>query len=155
MKPSLLALALATTLALAACQRDAEPAPAATPEPAAEAPAAATDPVAATDATEVAPSPPTADAGAFDTKGFAGEFGATGTSLEIAGDGTYRLREQAESAGADLETAGTWTAEANGKHLLLDPHSKAEPDRHYEIVSHDELRAADGSHSLRRMEPGK
>ena len=56
----------------------------------------------------------------------------------------------AESANADLATDGTWTVEADGKHILLDPNSKAEADRRYEIVSHDELRAVDGGQSLGR-----
>ena len=92
---------------------------------------------------------------AFDTKGFAGRFGATGTSLEIVADGTYRLSVHAESANADLETDGTWTIEADGKHILLDPVSKAEADRRYEIVSHDELRAVDGGQGLSREGSGK
>ena len=152
MKQYLLAVAFAT-LALAACKREAEPAPA--PEPAVVVPAE-TAPAAETDATDVVDHASAAgDAVAFDTKGFAGRFGATGTSLEIGADGTYRLGIHAESANADLETDGTWTVEADGKHILLDPNSKAEADRRYELVSHDELRAADGSQSLRREGAGK
>jgi copper homeostasis protein (lipoprotein) len=146
MKQYLLAVAVAT-LAIAACKREAAPAPVA--EPAVVAPAATTAPAAGTDATDVVDnSAPAGDAVAFDTKGFAGKFGAAGTSLEIAADGTYRL------AGADLETDGTWTVEDDGRHILLDPNSKAEADRRYEVVSHDELRAADGSPSLRREGSG-
>ena len=153
MKHYLLAVALAT-LALAACKREAEPAT--TPEPAVVAPAATTAPAAGTDATEVADhSSPAGDAVAFDTKGFAGEFGAPGTSLEIGADGTYRLSVHAESADAELATDGTWTVEADGKQILLDPTSKAEADRRYEIVSHDELRAVDGGQSLSRETSGK
>ena len=153
MKQTLLAVALAT-LVLAACKRDAETAPA--PAPAVAAPAATTGPAPATDAIETIDHAAPADAAvAFDTKAFAGRFGATGTSLDIAADGTYHLSVRAESAGADLGTDGTWTVEADGKHILLDPNSKAEADRLYEIVSHDELRAADGSQSLRRDGTGQ
>ena len=157
MKQCLLAVAIAT-LALAACKREAEPAP--TPEPAVVAPAATTDPAvgthaAGTDATEVVDhASPAADVATFDTKGFAGKFGAAGTSLEIGADGTYRLSIRAESANADLETDGTWTVEPDGKHILLDPNSKAEADRRYEIVSQEELRAVDGSQSLSREGTG-
>ena len=146
MKHYLLAVAIAT-LALAACKRDAEPAPA--PVPAVVAPAETTDHASGTNAT-VDHSSPAGDVAAFDTKGFAGKFGATGTSLEIGADGTYRLSVHAESAAAELETDGTWTVEADGRHILLDPSSKAEPDRRYEIVSNDELRAVDGGQGLRR-----
>ena len=151
MKQYLLAVAIAT-LALAACKRDAEPAPA--PEPAI-APAETTDPAPGTDATDVVDHSSPAEVVAFDTKGFAGRFGATGTSLDIAADGTYRLGVHAKSANANVETAGTWTVEADGKHILLDPSSKAEADRRYEIVSHDELRAVDGGQSLGREGTGK
>ena len=147
MKQYLLAVAIAT-LALAACKREAEPAPA--PEPAVVAPAETTAPAAA-DATEVVDqSTPAGDAVAFDTKGFAGTFSATGIRLEIAADGTYRLNQHAESANADLTTEGTWTVEADGRQILLDPNSKAEADRSYDIASHDELRPLDGSESLGR-----
>ena len=138
--PTVIAFAF---LALAACKREAEPAPA--PEPAVVAPVATTAPAAVADQSASA-----GDAIAFDTKGFAGRFDAPGTRLEIGPDGTYRLSVQAGSAGADLETAGTWTVEADGNQILLDPNSKAEADRRYDIVSHDELRAPDRSQSLRR-----
>ena len=153
MKQYLLAVAIAT-FALAACKREAEPAPA--PESAVVAPAETTEPAAGTDATEVVDhSSPAGDVVAFDTKVFAGRFGATGTSLDIGSDGTYQLSVHAESANAELVTDGTWTVEADGKHILLDPASKAEADRRYEIVSHDELRAVDGGQSLGREGTGK
>ena len=154
MKQYLLAVAIAT-LALAACKREAEPAPAPAAEPAVAAPAVAPGPAAGTDAVETVDHSTHAGDVAFDTKGFAGKFGATGTSLEIGADGTYRLSMRAESANADLKTDGTWTVEADGKHILLDPNSKSETDRRYEIVSHDELRAVDGGQSLSREGTGK
>jgi len=148
MKQYLLAVAIAT-LTLAACKRESEPVP--SPEPAVAATAETPEPAAGTDATEVVDQqPPAGDAVAFDTKAFAGTFSATGVRLEIAADGTYRLNVHAESANADLTTDGTWTVEADGKHILLDPNSKAEADRRYEIVSQDELRPMDGSESLGR-----
>jgi len=153
MKQYLFAVAIAT-FALVACQREAAPGPA--PEPAVVTPTETTDPAAATDATDVVDhSSPAGNVVAFDTKGFAGTFGATGTNLDIAADGTYRLSVHAESANAELETDGTWTVEADGQHILLDPNSKADADRRYEIVSHDELRAVDGGQSLGREGTGK
>lgn len=149
MKPILLAVAVAT-LVLAACTREAEPAPAS--ESAVVTPAETTGPAAATDATAVVEhASPAGDVVAFDTKGFAGRFGAAGSRLEIAADGTYRYNPGTD---AGLESQGTWTAEANGKQILLDPDSKSEADRRYEVVSHDELRASDGSQSLRREASG-
>ena len=35
---------------------------------------------------------------------------------------------------------GTWTVEDGGKRVLLDPNSKSEQDRSYQIVSNDEIR---------------
>lgn len=140
----LLTMAILAALALAACKRDAEPV--AAPEPA---PATATQPAA--EAPTPAPAAPEAVA-AFDTKAFAGNFGAPGTTLEIQADGIYHLSVHAESADADLVTNGTWTLEPDGKHILLDPDSKAEADRRYEMTSMDELRANDGSQPLRRQQ---
>lgn len=151
MKPYLLAVAVAT-LALAACKREAEPAPA--PEPAVVAPAETAEPAAATDATAVIEHASPAGDVAFDTKGFAGTFGAAGSSLEIAADGTYRLSAATQGSDDGLQSQGTWTVEADGKQILLDPDSKAEADRRYDIVTHDELRALDGGPSLRREASG-
>jgi hypothetical protein len=151
MKRSLPAVAIAAML-LAGCNRPAEtdapaaPVPApqeqvatpAEPEEMAGPPAGATDAIAVIDHAA-----PGGDA-AFDAKAFAGDFAAGGTSLSISADGTYVLTVRAESAGADLSSGGTWTVQADGRELLLDPEDKSEPDRLYRIVSNDRLRADDG-----------
>ena len=156
MKRSHLTLGFAVTVAIAttACQREAEPVPAASPAAAEITPDDVRDPAPApaTDATEVADmTSPTADAPRdFDTKAFAGTFAAPGTTLTVETDGRYRMSVHAESANADLESAGTWTLEADGKHVLLDPESKSDPDRRYALISNDELQPVDGGEPLRR-----
>ena len=156
MKRFLLALgAVPAAIGMSACQRDAEPASATSPaaeitpddvrDPA-PAPAPATDATEVTDMTS-----PAADAPrGFDTKAFAGTFVATGTTLAIEADGPYPMSVDAESANADLESAGTWTLETDGKHVLLDPESKSDPDRRYALVNNDELQPVDGGEPLRR-----
>ena len=153
MKQYLLAIAVAT-FALTACKRDPEPTPAPEVAPAVvEAPMP--ESTATTDATTtVDPASPPGDTAGLEVKAFAGTFSETGTSLELAAEGTYRLNMHAESANADLATDGTWTIEADGRHVLLDPTSKSEADRRYEIVSRDELRAVEGGQSLGREGAG-
>ena len=160
MKQIYLTLGFAFTVAIVAtaCQRDADPTPDASPAAAeitpddirdpAPAPAPATDATQTGDATS-----PVADAPrGFDTKAFAGTFAAPGTTLTIDTDGSYRMIVHAESANADLESAGTWTLEPDGKHVLLDPESKSDPDRRYALVSNDELQPVDGGEPLRRSD---
>ena len=153
MQKTLAIAALAAVLTLAACARDAEPAVEPAPAVTAAAPAATATPapIPGTDAIAAVAQPDPATDTAFDSKAFAGNFAAAGTHLEIQADGIYKLTVHAGSAGADLASPGTWTLEPDGRHILLDPESKAEADRRYEIVSNDELRATDGSgQSLRR-----
>jgi len=156
MKHALFATA-ALALLLAGCNRQAEPeapvadaatqAPAQAPIP----PDAVADPTAGTDAIAVIDhGSPVDDGVAFDTKAFAGTFGADGTSLAIGADGSYTLTVHAESADADLTSSGTWTVQADGRELLLDPGDKSEPDRLYRIVSNDRLRAVEGGQFLDR-----
>lgn len=157
MKRFLTAFAITGTLILVSgCKREAEPAPvpetapAAAEQPASDMPAPAT--TATTDAISVVDhNSPVGDNKTFDARAFAGTFEALGASLEIQADGVYRLNLRAESAGADPASIGTWTLDSDGKHILLDPESKAEADRRYEIVSLNELRPLDGTESLRRM----
>lgn len=146
MKQALLALALAT-LALGACDRAPAPQPAPATDAAAE--TAATTP-AATDTVDVADdASPAASVAAFDSKAFAGRFAASDSSLEVLADGSYRRED------ANVASDGTWTLEADGKHILLDPNSKASADRRYEIVGQDELVEVDGSQRLRREGTGQ
>lgn len=154
--PLTLGFAFAIAVGATACQRDAEPAPDASPaatkitpddvrDPA-PAPAPATDAMQTSDATS-----PVADAPrGFDTKAFAGTFAAPGATLTIDSDGRYRMTVRAESANANLTSTGTWTLEADGKQILLDPDSKSDPDRRYTLVSNDELQPAGGGEPLRR-----
>ncbi len=158
---------LPLALALAACKPAAEPAAtsAATPE----APTAPVESgsVVGTDATAVVNHDQPDPAG-FDRKAFAGSFAGTvpcadcpgiETHLAIDADGTFELDETYQDRDAGVRTTGTWTIDADGKRLLLDPDTKDAADRHFEIVSKDEIRmlGADGSpieselnYSLRR-----
>lgn len=146
-------LLAAGALVLGACERPSgtpADAPATDDAPRVEAPAAA-DEVGDVDAIRVVDRGPVAGAAAdFDVKAFAGTFAAEGATLQLASDGTYTLVVHAESADADLTTAGTWSVEADGAELLLDPDSKDESDRRYAITSNDALTALDGGQVLRR-----
>ena len=128
MNRPLLLLALLAALAATACKPQAP----ATPEPAAQ---AAAEPGPA--AVESAPSTSPADL-PFDTKGFAGTFATADTKVILNADGTYKL------TGA-TQGDGTWTAEENGKRIRLDPNSKAEEDRLYTVVSHEQIDQVDAS----------
>lgn len=87
----------------------------------------------------------------FDRRAFAGMFSGTlpcadcpgiDTRLHLGDDGTFHLAETYRDRG-DAQTAGTWTVDAAGTRLLLDPDVKDAPDRHLAIVSNDELRMLD------------
>lgn len=112
---------------------------------------ATTEPAGVIDATRVVDRAPVADAApGFDVKAFAGVFVAEGARLQLATDGTYAFTVHAESAGADLVSTGTWTVEAGGGEVLLDPDSKAGADQRFKIVSADRLVAVVGGRVLRR-----
>lgn len=133
-------------LSLAACKQQAEPAPA---TPAAE-PAPAPAPEATVQASH---SDLTAKSGDVDLKAFPGTF--TGilpcascpgidTRLELGVDGAFTLTETYQGeADSPVVVEGTWTVEDGGKRVLLDPNSKSEQDRSFEIVSSDEIRLLD------------
>ena len=122
---------LVTTLA--ACQ------PQSTTSEAALAPADAVAPSspAQADAAPAAPQAATATVSAPDPRAFAGRFVAGSTTVELRGDGSFQLRE------ADAGFDGTWTTEADGTRIRLDPGSKAEPDRLFSIGSVDEIHPVD------------
>ena len=132
-------LPAAMTVPLAACKPQAEPAAPAPAEPAA--PAAA--PVA-----DAPPAPAT-----FDAKAFAGTFSGTlpcahcpglATKFARAADGTYTVEETYQDRKVEpLKGDGTWTAEADGKRIRLDPNSKADQDRMFEVITNDEIRQLD------------
>ena len=150
-----LTVALAV-LALAACQREV-PAPVAA---GATAPAAvpATDatPVVATETTMaqagVQPGP-----GTIDNKAFAGKFSGTlpcadcpgiDETLELGTDGNFTLTDvYRERPQGTFTMQGTWSTDADGKRIRLDPGSKTEADRLFAIDDNDTLvpLAADGA----------
>ena len=142
---------LPLALALAACKPAAEPASAPTAK--AEAPAAPVESgsVAGTDATAVV-NHDRPDPAGFDRKAFAGAFAGTvpcadcpgiETHLAIDADGTFKLDETYQDRDTGNRTTGTWTVDADGKRLLLDPDTKDAADRRFEIVSKDEIRMLD------------
>jgi copper homeostasis protein (lipoprotein) len=134
-------------VSLTACKQEAEPA-AATPTATVEAvPAPAPVPEMTPQASD---SDLTAKSGEVDMKAFPGIFAGTlpcascpgiDTRLELQVDGPFKLTESYQGkTGAPAVVEGTWTVEDGGKRVLLDPNSKSEPDRSYEIVSNDEIR---------------
>jgi copper homeostasis protein (lipoprotein) len=140
MNQKLLALACLAALTLSACNKptEAPAAPAETPK-----------------AAEVAPAVPAAEAPkpGFDTAAFAGGFSGTlpcadcsgiDTKIEFKADGSYAIDEtyQGKKDG-NAKGDGSWTAEQDGKQLRLDPNSKSDSDRLFEVVSHDEIRQLD------------
>lgn len=147
--------ALFATVAIAGCRREAPAEAVASPEPArTDAAAEAPAPVAAETA---APATSSADA-PFDIKGFAGTFsgvlpctGCTGIDgrLALNADGTFSLDETRRGDGGDSDARleGTWTVEADATRIRLDPDSKSQDDRLFEILSNDGIRALtpDGS----------
>ena len=140
-----LVLALLPIALLAACNRPADTAavtPAATVaapatiEAPAPAPATAAAPVGMSDA------PAPGEHTTFDAKGFAGTFGDSNSAVTFTADGAYSMTT--ESVAAKAPDTGTWTLEPDARHIRLDPNSKAEQDRVYELVSNDELHGTDG-----------
>lgn len=128
MNRKLLALACLAALAIAACKREEAPAPAAA-EPA---------PAAAPAVVESAPTGETAaTAASFDMKAFAGTFSAGATTIELKPDGTYLAKD------GDQQMDGTWTAEEGDTRIRLDPNTKAQDDRLFQIGGNDALVAID------------
>ncbi|MDH7452493.1 copper resistance protein NlpE [Luteimonas composti] len=144
-------------LALAACAPDSATAPApgtGTEAAGKSAEAALADPMLeGSDASAVVRHDPQ-DPQGFDRKAFAGRFAGIlpcadcpgiEMRLEIASEGTFALRQTYQARDTTTSLTGTWTVDEAGKRLLLDPDSKDEADRVFEIVSRDELRALDAS----------
>jgi len=145
MTKPLIALACLTAFAVAGCK----PEPA---EPAAEAPAVAETAPAAVAITPTGAALSSHNAG-FDMKGFAGTFGGTlpcascpgiDTTLVLNPDGSYAISEAyQDEPGPAIEMDGTWTAEANGQRIRLDPNSKTEQDRLFAIASQQQITQLD------------
>lgn len=133
-------LAIAT-----ACKREPEATPEAAPASAIAAPE--TNPV---DATAAVENTPATDAGSamLDTKALAGRFDDGESVLELRADGSYVQTLQA--GGNPISTDGSWSA-VDSDGLLLDPNSKSAADVRFQVVSNDELRSGDGTHTFRRV----
>lgn len=147
MNQKLLAIACIGLFAVAACKKS-EPVETAAPEPAAVPVEQAPAPVAVeSEAARSAADVP------FDTKGFAGRFvgmlpcadcPGIDTRITLNADGTFELLETYQDRKVKTTPVdGTWTVEADDKHIRLDPNTKAENDRLYEILSNDEIRPLD------------
>ena len=162
-------LALSVVL-VAACQRSEPAADATATADAAPAAEPATAPVEETSKV-VSTDGGAADAGDLDLRAFAGTFNGTlpcascpgiETELTLSSDGTFAMTETyIDEADGARQLQGTWAAEEDGARLRLDPDSKSENDRVYEIVSNDEVRMLDPGaqriesdldYSLRRSE---
>ncbi|MFC3717502.1 copper resistance protein NlpE [Luteimonas soli] len=146
---------LAAAIAMAGCKPStdaAAPEDSATPAPAvapvANEPAADEHPTDVLREVDNAPAPE-----GLDVRAFAGSFEGTlpcadcpgiDSTLTLNADGTYSLHDAyRESDGATNDVTGTWTVEEAGKRIRLDPNSKQDQDRLYEVVSDDELRMLD------------
>jgi uncharacterized lipoprotein NlpE involved in copper resistance len=149
---TLFALALcACALALAACKPSSDTtAPAGADAPIATAAPATADEARTDVLREVDHSP--APEG-LDVRAFAGSFKGTlpcadcpgiDSTLELKGDGSYATHDVYQERDARFDSTGTWTVEEAGKRIRLDPDSKDEVDRLYEVASNDELRMLDG-----------
>jgi len=145
MNRKLLLIALASTLAIAACK------PQAPAEPAADTAPAAAPAEPAPVAVESAPAKVAEDV-PFDIKGFAGTFSGTlpcadcpgiDTKITLKPDGSYMLHETYQGKKGSFDGDGTWTAEENGQRIRLDPNSKSENDRVFAVKSKDEIETLD------------
>ncbi len=146
MHRTLLAIALAATIATTAgCK----------PYEAAEAAAAPAAPAASVDAVTavVDHGSPAGDAKGFDTKAFAGTYAGMlpcadcpgiDSTIAFTPEGSYTLSETYQDADqSSFVSKGTWSLRGDGKAVLLDPEDKDEYDRSFAIVSPTELRALD------------
>lgn len=143
MNQKLLALACLAALALSACNKPAEAPSAPAEAPKAAEPAPAPAPAAAAQAPKAG----------FDLAAFAGGFNGTlpcadcpgiETKLELKGDGSYNIDETyQDKKDGNHKGDGSWTAEEDGKRLRLDPNSKSDSDRLFEVISNDEIRLLD------------
>ncbi len=138
MNQKLLTLACAglATLAIAGCKPQ-------VPAPPAE-PAVEVAPAAPAASAETARRAASSASPALDQKGFAGTFAGGTSTITLNADGTFGLKD------GKAAFEGTWTAEADGARIRLDPNSKAEPDRLYAVVGQDEIRPLEGGNALQR-----
>ncbi len=125
-------------------------APEAAPQPLPEAGSneKAADSTPSVDASAVVEHTPAAGIAVADTKALAGKYGDGESVLELRADGSYLQTLQV--GGSSITADGSWSASGE-KALLLDPSSKAAEDARFDIVSNDELRAADGARTFKRI----
>lgn len=162
---------LTAAMLMAGCQQQSAP-----PPPPAEAPAST-----AAAAPEVSPDSKADDKAdayeafvpsgpALDQRAFAGRFNGTlpcascpgiDTDIEIKDDYSFVLTETyKESKDAPTRIKGSWSAEQDGHVMRLDPDSKSENDRLYQVLANDEIKQLDAegkpmvgtaNYSLRRV----
>ena len=135
MKSTSVALACLVLIALAGCQPEStEPV-----APVENLPAAVAVEVA------VANAVPSERTSTFDQRSLAGTFtgtaGGVESALALAADGSFVLSETQAGSNDKGTIDGTWTVEAEDRHVRLDPNSKAEPDRLFAITSSDRITA--------------
>ncbi|MGO1073176.1 copper resistance protein NlpE [Lysobacter sp. CA199] len=160
MNQKLLALACLAAFALSACNKPTE----VTPAPAETAKTAETTPAPTAEPAPEAPKP------GFDAAAFAGAFSGTlpcadcagiDTKIDLKADGSYAIEESYQGKkDGNFKGDGSWTAEEDGKRLRLDPNSKSDNDRLFDVVSHEEIRLlnqegkaidSQANHSLKRV----
>ncbi len=140
-------LLLCGSLALFGC-KPTTPDPLPEPVPEADTGTAAAQADPGIDATAVIENTPAGDGERIDAKQLAGKFGDGESVLELRDDGSYLQTLQA--GGSSITADGSWSS-SDSTSLLLDPNSKSAEDARFEVVSSDELRAADGSRTFRRI----
>ncbi|HTL15029.1 MAG TPA: copper resistance protein NlpE [Thermomonas sp.] len=143
-----LAFAIAALAALAGC-KPTEPAPAPAAAPADATPAA---PAPSAVVAEVDHGSPAGDNTAFDVKAFAGTYAGTipcadcpgiDMSLAFTPEGRYQQTLRYQERDTSSASDGTWTLDADGRRIHLDPTDKGAQDSWVEIVSPTELRLLD------------
>lgn len=115
------------------------------PPPPPPPPEAPPQPLPGTDAVIVAQqSGPTSASPDFDSRAFAGTYSGGTTRLDIGAEGQFALDESGQT------TAGTWTLQAGGKTIVLDPDAKGDTDRLLQLEPDGSVRIAGGA-TLRRQ----
>lgn len=87
--------------------------------------------------------PAAADPG-FDARAFAGTYTGGTTRLDIGAEGQFALDESGQAL------TGTWTLQAGGKTIVLDPDAKGDTDRLLQLEPDGSVRIAGGA-TLRRQ----
>ena len=153
MKPSARSLItpIVAIALIAGCQRQAEPAP--TPAPVVAPTETSPTPTATAD-NAAAYEPFVPSGPALDQRAFAGRFTGTlpcavcagvDTVITVKDDYTFEMSEipRGEKVAAPSRLMGTWTAEEDGHRIRLDPDSKSEDDRLFQVLANDEIRMLD------------